>query len=162
MKLILLVMLVVAFITSSCNHGHGSGNGCNEMNNQVDETIVAEILSRNIIEFIVDNKHIDSTGVKRVFSLEFIIDSEYTSPSRKEEVLLVSTLGCNYDSMAYMGLFSISNTLVAVFDRNRIGSAFYNYDKLMNIPLQSLRCEHTEMRVARTFIIKDSLLIHWH
>lgn len=162
MKLLSVVILGFAFMTSSCIQDQGSHNDCKEMNNQVEERIVAEMLKRQIINFLEDTKNYDSTEMNYVLSLEFLIDSEYTSPSSTEEVLILSSLGCSYDSMAYMGSFLISNTLVTVFDRNRKGDAFYNYEKLMNIPVQCLRCEQTEMRVARSFIIRDTLLIHWH
>ena len=140
--------------------------GCNNSNNKTKQSLDKKIENEDILNKEIEEKiykyakdlKLDSS---EFYIVEFLNEKKYNIFDKKDTIVLISFNYCNKDDYGYKGVLFLNNNVVAIFDKNNIGTNFYDKNKIIYIPYTKLNCYDKKVIDVMTLRYKDGKLYEW-
>lgn len=140
--------------------------GCNNSNNKTKQSLDKKIENENILNKEIEEKiykyskdlKLDSS---EFYIVEFLNEKKYNIFDKKDTIILISFNYCNKDNYGYKGVLFLNNNVVAIFDKNNIGTNFYDKNKIIYIPYTKLNCYDKKVIDVMTLRYKNGKLYEW-
>ncbi|HON98443.1 MAG TPA: hypothetical protein PK222_09365 [Bacteroidales bacterium] len=140
--------------------------GCNNSNNKTKQSLDKKIENEDILNKEIEEKiykyakdlKLDSS---EFYIVEFLNEKKYNIFDKKDTIILISFNYCNKDNYGYKGVLFLNNNVVAIFDKNNIGTNFYDKNKIIYIPYTKLNCYDKKVIDVMTLRYKNGKLYEW-
>jgi hypothetical protein len=140
--------------------------GCNNSNNKTKQSLDMKIENKEILNKEIEEKiykyakdlKLDSS---EFYIVEFLNEKKYYIFDKKDTIVLISFNYCNKDDYGYKGVLFLNNNVVAIFDKNNIGTNFYDKNKIIYIPYNKLNCYDKKVIDVMTLRYKNGELYEW-
>jgi len=140
--------------------------GCNNSNNKTKQSLDKKIENEDILNKEIEEKiykyakdiKLDSS---EFYIVEFLNEKKYNIFDKKDTIVLISFNYCNKDDYGYKGVLFLNNNVVAIFDKNNIGTNFYDKNKISYIPYTKLNCYDKKVIDVMTLRYKNGKLYEW-
>jgi len=140
--------------------------GCNNSNNKTKQSLDKKIENEDILNKEIEEKiykyakdlKLDSS---EFYIVEFLNEKKYNIFDKKDTIVLISFNYCNKDDYGYKGVLFLNNNVVAIFDKNNIGTNFYDKNKIIYIPYTKLNCYDKKVIDVMTLRYKNGKLYEW-
>ncbi|HPL03173.1 MAG TPA: hypothetical protein PLE59_06630 [Bacteroidales bacterium] len=140
--------------------------GCNNSNNKTKQSLDKKIENEDILNKEIEEKiykyakdlKLDSS---EFYIVEFLNEKKYNIFDKKDTIVLISFNYCNKDNYGYKGVLFLNNNVVAIFDKNNIGTNFYDKNKIIYIPYTKLNCYDKKVIDVMTLRYKNGKLYEW-